>query len=176
MSDESISAATGLSLPWVRAIRAVESGGIPSAVRFEPRLFLRSRPDLASKIPYSGAADPLDHVAADTNRAAFEHARTLDADVAVRSSSWGSFQVLGAHLIEIAGPADLAVHAFDLAPADMSDRLLVHWIEANPKALAAAKAGDVDGWVLRYNGSAIGTPQHERYAGRMRRALAASTA
>lgn len=39
MSDASIAAATGIPVPFVRAIRAVESGGNPAAVRFEPHVF-----------------------------------------------------------------------------------------------------------------------------------------
>jgi len=41
MSDASIAAATGIPVSFVGAIRAVESGGDPSAVRFEPHVFWR---------------------------------------------------------------------------------------------------------------------------------------
>ena len=196
MSDESIAAATGLSLPFIAAIRAVESGGIASQCRFEPHVFRRIHggtvvsqlePKIATDalrmairasghVPFT--PDPLRHISLsryETDRSAFEFARGIDGAAAVRSASWGSFQVLGGHLLAIAGPdASMAVSAFDADPSGMSDRLLAHWIAANPAALAAAKRGDVDAWVQSYNGSAPGTPQHDHYAARMRTALAAA--
>lgn len=46
MSDAAIAAATGIPLNFARAIRAVESNGNPSAVRFEPHVFWKIRKGL----------------------------------------------------------------------------------------------------------------------------------
>lgn len=190
MSDSEIASRFGLALPWVQAIRAVESGSTPSAVRFEPHLFKREEPSAVRLMP-EGATDvdrgkawraglvPYTHgelraaspIRVETNRSAFERAYAISAAAAVRSTSWGSFQVLGAHLLGLHnGHPTTAVAAFDADPARESDRLLIAWLTANPKALAAAKAHDVVEWVHRYNGST--GPAAERYIMRMRGALA----
>lgn len=169
MSDATIAAATGLAPRVIAAIRAVESGGSSSAVRFEPHVFLRTRPDLASRIPYTpGETSAASPVRAETARSAFDRAFALDPANAVRATSWGSFQVLGGHLLALASSPAAAVALFDASPAPVSDRLLVSWLEANPAALAAARAGDWLTFVQRYNGCGSNC---ERYLTRFRAAL-----
>jgi hypothetical protein len=63
--------------------------------------------------------------------------------------------------------ANAAVAAFDADPADVSDKLLAAWLVANPKALAAAKADDVEEFVRRYNGG-----PNPGYCAKMRKAFA----
>jgi hypothetical protein len=98
--------------------------------------------------------------ASETVRSAFEFARKIDALVAVLASSWGSYQQLGGnfpHALERpmrnAVEANAAVAAFDADPAGVSDKLLAAWLLQNEKALAAAKRGDVEEFVRRYNGA-----------------------
>lgn len=174
MSDASLSSATGLSTRTIAAIRAVESGGTASAVRFEPHVFLRARPDLVRSIPYTpGATRAASSVRAETDRSAFARAFALDSANAVRSTSWGAFQVLGGHLLALASSPAAAVALFDASPQATSDRLLLSWLEANPAALAAARAGDWLAFVQRYNGCGSNC---ERYLTRFRAALVSSAA
>lgn len=192
MSDSEIAAAFDLSLPFVQAIRAVESGGIPSAVRFEPhvwkrfhpdtvRLLTRGGPDLdrlaawkAGLIPYTpGELRSASPIRAETDRAAFQRAFAIDPAAAIRSTSFGSFQVLGAHLLGLHnGDPAAALAAFDANPARESDRLLIAWLHANPAAVTAARERNVVEWVRRYNGSTGAAAV--KYIGRMHRALAAA--
>lgn len=177
MTDSSIAIATGIPLPFVAGIRATESGGNSRVVRFEPHLFARFRPTSirtlhptpgaafvtgdeerraawdAGFIPYThGATRAASDSKLETGRVAFECAYRIDGDAAVRSTSWGSFQVLGGHLLGMAKTAAAAVSLFDADPDRVSDELLVRWLRANPKALEAAKNGGIDEFIHRYNG------------------------
>ena len=179
MSDADIVRATGIPLAFVAGIRATESNGNPSVVRFEPHLFRKYHPDAvrvlsptpggwpsadderraawaAGCVPYTrGAKRAASDSRLETGRDAFEHAYAIDAVAAVRSTSWGAFQVLGGHLLVLFGAPQKAVPAFDSDPAGVSDRLLVQWLHANPRALDAAKRGDVDMFIHLYNGCAL---------------------
>lgn len=180
MSDADIVRATGIPLPFVVAVRATESGRNPAVVRFEPHLFERWHPDnvvrlsptpgaafvsgdderravwISGLIPYThGATRAASDSRLETGREAFEHAYRIDSVAAVRSTSWGAFQVLGAHLLALFGAPQKAVPAFDADPAGVSDRLLVQWLHANTRALEAAKAGRIDEFIHRYNGCPI---------------------
>ena len=202
MSLQDVADRTGCPLRFLVGVRAVESGGNPRAVRLEPHLVLRHRPDLvvtisrgtppaeaarlraearaANKVPYTpgrmrdGKPRAASSVREETDRDAFEFARKLDALVAVLSSSWGSYQQLGASFphalgkpMRTAAEANAAVAAFDANPQDVSDKLLAAWMLSNPKALAAAKEGNVEEFVRRYNGG-----PNPGYCEKMRKAFA----
>lgn len=175
MSDDDIMRATGITRPFLAGIRATESGGKPGVVRFEPHLFRRFHPDsvrvlpldaadadrvaawnagLIPHTPHEGGPEHKSLVRVETNRDAFEHAYKIDAVAAVRSTSWGTWQVLGGHLLALwpNRPPSHAVAAFEADPAGISDRLLVAWLHANPRALEAAVREDVDGFIHYYNG------------------------
>ena len=135
----------------------------------------------AGKIPYTpgrmrdGKPRSASSSREETDRPAFEAARKLDAGAAVVSSSWGSYQQLGGAFeralslnpMKNTNDANAAVAAFDADPADVSDKLLAAWLIANPKALAAAKADDVEEFVRRYNGG-----PNPGYCAKMRKAFA----
>jgi len=141
MSLQDVANITGCPLRFLVAVRVVESNGNPHAVRFEPHLFKRYRPELvveiprgtdpaeatrlrgaawaANKVPYTpgrmrdGTPRSASGSAAETNREAFESARKLDPVSAVLSSSWGSYQQLGGAFSRALhmGPIDTAVEA-----------------------------------------------------------------
>lgn len=168
MIDAALSSATGIPERVIRAIRMVESGGRdPHAIRFEPHLFRRRRPDLASRIPYTGPGPS--HVRSETDRGAFERAAALDLHAAVLSTSWGAYQVLGARLVA-ALPGDDAsdVATFWGRPDGASGELFVAWVRANPRILVPARATppDFDGIARAYNGAGAAP----RYAERLRAA------
>lgn len=187
-----------LDARWVHAIRKVESNGKPNAVRFEPHVYKDRRPDLVldisrdtsdeiatpirlrawstGLIPYTpgrthdGKPRRASSSKAETDRTAFQHAYQLDAAAAVESSSFGLYQVLGGHLLKLYGTPALGLQAFDANPTAASEALLVSWLQANPAALAAAKRGDVETWVARFNGSSGASAAS--YIARFRDALA----
>lgn len=211
MSDQDIAHETGLPLLVVQAFRATESGGIASAVRFEPHLFLRTHPEygvflnradpqLAAKrhdaaahgeVPYThGATRAASDSRVETDRAAFERAYHLAPDTAVRSTSWGAFQVLGGTALDRLPPRSALypspasfVAAFDAAPMAVSDALLTRYLLSRPAIVAAAKRCDWRAVVHMYNGcplecaadgTVIGDGKCARYLERFRRALAAA--
>jgi len=206
-------------LAMLVAIRTVESGGNPRAMRFEPHLFKMRRPkDVLSlpRIPLlrtnATAAEQVAHVVElekiaaeraearahglvpytpgydhagkphaasssgdETGRAAFEFARRIDSSDAVLSSSWGSYQELGAALDEVSTAhrlldgddrdADACVAAFDRDPASVSTALLNRWLRMHHRCCEAMRAGDFDAVVRFYNGGA-----NPSYVVRMKRA------
>mgnify|MGYP003654731148 FL=1 len=146
----------GIPPAVLQAVREVESGGDAKAVRFEPHIFLRLRPDLAGQIDYTpGRGVVWSTTGRETSRRAFERASLLDPDAAVRASSWGAFQVLGSHLLagHDGGPLD-AVEAFDNDPQGKSAALLARWFKSNPRARLAANRTppDFEDLARCYNG------------------------
>ena len=150
-SDADLAAQAQIPVGVLQAIRSIESGAHANAVRFEPNLFIRQVPTATSSVPYTPARGQVDLTPAHTNRAAFEHARTINEQAAIRSASWGLYQVLGQHLLSVA-PSN-PVGTFDSDPAGTSDRMLVSWFAHNPNAAAAARALNFSDLAYRYNGS-----------------------
>ena len=153
MTDEEVARAAGIPVALAYAIRVVESGKRPHphAVRFEPVLFHKHRPDLAAKFPYT----PPKGTAEQTGRAALDRAMALDPQAAVESSSFGSYQDLGRVLLSVTGlPPREAVAAFDADPDGFSARMLVRWLKLRPKFLEEANepAPNFDRLGMLYNG------------------------
>lgn len=150
LTDDELAGQAHIPVGVLQAIRSIESGGHANATRFEPNLFLRLVPGAA--VPYTpGPTQAASHVASETNRAAFERARRINENAAIRSTSWGLYQVLGQHLLTVA-PSN-PVGTFDADPQGTSDRLLVAWFASNPRAAAAARELNFPELALRYNGS-----------------------
>ena len=135
LSDAQIAKRAGIPTRVLRAIRHVESRGKPSAVRFEPHLFFRHRPDLRNQVPYTPSERGYSTVRSETNRQALEHAMTLDADSAIRSTSFGSYQVLGGHLLTAYGnDPHVAYNSFRQRPREASDLMVAAWFQDNKRA------------------------------------------
>jgi hypothetical protein len=167
VTDQELAARAGIPLRILLAIRAVESGGSASAVRFEPRLFHRDTDGrFRAQVPWSSEMAARDLPRSEVDRAAFERAFRYDPVVAVRSSSWGAYQVLGGHLLRVTGlsPAQ-AVAVFDREPERIGREMFISWMRDSPAAQAAAQAGDIETLARLYNGS-------QRWAEAVRRALA----
>jgi hypothetical protein len=151
-TDEELASDANIPVRVLQAIRSIESGGNVAAIRFEPHLFLRRVP--GAQIPYTrGPTMAASRVGSETNRAAFDRARAINEDAAIRSTSWGLYQVLGSHLLT-AYPSD-PVGSFFANPREASDRLLISWFRANPQAAAAARALNFTELARRYNGSSL---------------------
>ena len=130
----------GVEPDVLRAFREVESGGASSAVRFEPHLFFRSRPDTKSQIPFTPTAGGYSLTASETNKAAFERAYKIDPVAAIKSTSWGLFQVLGGTILPAYGNSPSKfLRAFNREPEDFSFKSVEMWFAANPAAAEAAK-------------------------------------
>lgn len=152
LTDTQLAAEAGIPVGVLRAIRSVESGSNPAVIRFEPHLFLRHVP--GAPIPYTrGPTMAASRVASETNRAAFERARAINEQAAIKSTSWGLYQVLGQHLLNLF-PRD-PVGSFYADPQGASDRLLVAWFDSRPAAAAAARALNFTELARLYNGSAV---------------------
>jgi hypothetical protein len=186
VTDAHLANDAGIPVPVLRAIRHVESGASPSAVRFEPHVYWRLKLGLSqratgaqvaaaipsggqSQVPYTpGPTRAASAVGSETNRAAFNRAFAISPANAVRATSWGSYQVLGGHLLPMFGnDANRAVQAFDASPAAVSERLIVAWMNANPVARVYARSLDFARFASRYNGCDMPC---DLYAGRLRAA------
>ena len=158
MTDQELADRAGIPLRILLAIRAVESGGSASAVRFEPHLFHRDTGGrfTRAQVPWTPAPGrgSVSLTPSETNRAAFERAFRLEPRIAVTSSSWGAYQVLGRHLLAVRGPdPDRAVAAFDADPVHVGEEMFLSWMRGNPAAQTAARAGDIARLAELYNGS-----------------------
>lgn len=144
----------GIDPKVLLAIQKVESSSSPAKVRFEPHLFHRdTNSRYLGQIPWTKSRGNVSLVSSETNRAAFERAYRIDPSIAVRSTSWGRFQILGSAGISIYGSPPAFVAAFDEDPDFVSDRLLAKWFSSRPAAIAAANAKDWRRLALLYNGS-----------------------
>lgn len=151
-ADRSIAQTLGVEPEVIVAFRQVESVGATNAVRFEPHLFLRAKPQYRGQIPYTITEMGYSITPSETSRSAFQRAFALEPDLAVACTSWGAFQVLGEHLLKLErNPAD-AVRLFDADPITISDKLVIAWFRANPLALLSAKQKNWADLARRYNG------------------------
>lgn len=170
-----VEAANSLGIPVevIQTIESVESGGRPSAIRFEPHLFLRHRPSLCCDIPFTRGPKGFSVTRSETDQSAFEHAFELDPEAAVKSTSWGLYQVLGSHLIKAyGGSPQLGVDSFYADPLEASYKMLVSWFKGNRRALDAARAKDWAELAKRYNGPG----NAEKYSAALEREYAKVTA
>jgi len=151
-SDVAVAEKAGIPVDVLRAFRLTESGGRADAIRFEPHLFLRKRPDLKSQIPFTPGPKNFSVTRSETNKAAFDIAFSLDPEVAVRSASWGLYQVLGGYLLKAYGDPKTAVDKFYKDPETASDMTVAAWFADNPRAVAAANDKDWRELTRRYNG------------------------
>lgn len=179
ISDSELARLAGVSVPVLKAIRTVESRGAAGTLRFEPHVFLRDTSPVCrdrtppctateiianaiyspSQIPYTPGTTgcrisrAASCIPAETNRTAFQRAFALDPRAAVRATSWGTYQVLGNKLLPLYdNDPGRAVAAFWANPTDVSNRMLVRWMNDNPRAVEAANELDWYGFVSRYNG------------------------
>ncbi|HEY5657771.1 MAG TPA: N-acetylmuramidase domain-containing protein [Myxococcota bacterium] len=152
-TDDVLASRAGIPVRILRAIRLLESGGRPSATRFEPHVFNRlTQNRYASQIPFT--RDPVRRVSlvrSETNRAAFERASRFDREAAIRATSWGLYQVLGGHLLSVASGEPVAY--FDRDPETVSAEMLASWFRSRPAAVRAAQAGNISELARLYNGS-----------------------
>jgi hypothetical protein len=138
-------------------------GGRPSALRFEPHLFLRKVPGAA--IDYTPGSDfcpekrngkcidTVSYVGSETNRSAFEKAYAIDPQAAIRSTSFGSFQVIPAGNLEhLSEDPQAFLDRFDNEPESLSYDMLEAFIEADPRLVEAAENQDWRTFARIYNG------------------------
>ena len=151
----------GVEYQVIQAIEAVESGGNPSAVRFEPHIWHKKYSefgvsvadrDLMSFTPNSDV--PFSKVASETNEAAFNRALEINPALAVHSTSFGLYQVMGYNFADYKTTAKQKVEGFRADPELVSYGLLLKWFEGNPKAKQAAKDKDFMLLAKYYNGPA----------------------
>ncbi|MCK6528772.1 N-acetylmuramidase domain-containing protein [Myxococcota bacterium] len=145
-----VSAQTGVPADILAAILDIESGGRDVQRGTSDRLIVRFEPHLFKRL--TGASPPADG----TNLAAFTAASKVDLAAAIRSASWGGWQVLGGHLLHLAGGDAERALAMTRGTrdelADVADRMAVRWWAASPRAVEAAQRRDLRAVALAYNG------------------------
>lgn len=162
-----LAAKVGLTETILKAIREVESKGNLTAIRFEPHIFLRYRKDLSNVIPYKPLSDIVatDYTPSHTNKKAFDRAFKLDGPAAIKSTSFGLYQIVSKFADLSKSSSDIIKNAlknqesaqnfvnfFYQKPLYVSDQLLIAWFSANPTAAKYAKQKNWKEFALRYNG------------------------
>lgn len=151
-----LAADAGIPVPVLEALREVESSGKANVLRFEPHIFIRLRPELEAQIPYTRGRVVWSTIATETDNEAFAHAYSLHKEAAVKSTSWGAYQVMGSHLLSLHdGKPDDALAEFALDPEGTSAALLARWFKHNQRARRAANSEPPNfaALALAYNGS-----------------------
>ena len=150
----------GCDVPTIRAIRAVECGGEAydtvgrPKILFEPHLFSRftqkrydvSHPQLSHPRNPDGYSASLDDVWAQ-----LAEAYELDADAALRSTSWGGFQILGDNHGVCGFPSASAFVADYCQSEDHQLKAFELFVHANHLE-ASLHARDWAAFATRYNG------------------------
>ena len=147
-----VASRVGLPVRLLMAFIKVESNGkiaTPNLVRFEPHLFLSTkarrkswaRPDLKGKIPYTlRDTRPqgqrvsnwfVSKIKSETNRRALDRAFALDKTAAIRSTSFGAFQVMGIHLLKLFSDPQKALEQYDKDPEGVGDAMIGSWMQEN---------------------------------------------
>ena len=120
----------------------VESGGSASAIRFECHRFRKLDRVGGLKIPCTiKKGDSFSRVRAESGAAAFKRAYALNPVAAVKSTSYGLFQIMGGYLL--AGVNEDPVEAlkiFEKKPKEVSLQLLVLWFKDPNWGSRAAKS------------------------------------
>lgn len=167
----------GLTVAHLNTIREVESTGsgfMPDGkrpkVQYEPHIMYRritakfgkaradkelaAHPDLVAL--KAGSYNSLEREDQDMDRAA----RLIDRDCALESASWGAFQVMGFNWKDM-GLASIQKFV-NLAYTDAGQlEMLVRFLKANPKILAAAKSLDWTTFARLYNGPAYAANNYD---------------
>jgi hypothetical protein len=165
--DELNRAAAEIGIPprVLLAVRKTESSGRYNVLRFEPHLYLRKRPDLTGTIPFTPGPRRFSVTRSETNKDAFLFAYGLDKDIAVRSTSFGAYQVLGGYLIAAYGSPAKGWEMFQKEPKVASEKTLIAWFKDNPRAVRAANDLDFTKFAQRYNGMG----NYEAYAKKIKK-------
>jgi hypothetical protein len=167
-----VATSLGIEPEALEALRHVETGSRsrPDLTRFEPHVFLRKRPDLKGQIPYTrGSRGAWSTTAAETNRAAFDHAFSLAPQDAIESTSWGLWQVMGWALLRHWPDPTEATLNFFASPEAVSYAVFATWVRENPRFLSAIRDKDWVRVARIYNGNG---PNVLRYSSAMREAYA----
>ena len=170
---EAIAAATGVPRDVLAAFAVVESRGNDAAVRFECHRWNDRAADRGlPTVPCTLGPGGWSVTRAQTDRAAAFRAISIDPRLAVESSSWGRYQVMGYTVLSVTGwtPAQFLEY-FEADPAAVSDEIVIGWFGQNPGAVRAAKRRDLLLLATLYNGPGQG----EHYAGLMAEVLGRET-
>jgi hypothetical protein len=157
-ASEIISLADQIGIPpaVVAAFRAVESGGRPSAIRFEPHLFNAKS---NAKVPFTKTpGQSFSSVASETNKSAFERAYKINKRLAIESSSFGLYQVVVKNAPSIwkepriKDNPDNFLSIFNSNPIEISNLLVKAWFQGSTRAKGAANRLDFASLASAYNG------------------------
>lgn len=151
------------------AIKKIEVGQRGArSMRFEAHIFLgiaamsnvyypkprKGRPDLRGKISYTPRANNkeeskiwyISRLRNESNRAAFNKAFDLDPAIAMQSTSYGKFQIMGHILLRMYNFDPIKAQAeFDKDPDTHSDKMFITFIKRNGRLRRTIEAGQKTG-------------------------------
>ncbi len=131
-----------LDVTTLMAFVKVESGGSASAIRFECHRFRELDKVNGLKIPCTiKKGDSFSRVRAESGAAAFKRAYALNQVAAVKSTSYGLFQIMGGYLLAgVNEEAAEALKLFEKKPKEVSLQLLVLWFKDSNWGSRAAES------------------------------------
>jgi len=151
--DEQLAKQIGIPVNVLRSFRLIESGRYgASALRFEPHLWHRT---LGSDPPSGFTRNSevvYSKVKTETNKAAFVAAYNVNKKVAVESTSFGLYQVLGIQGIRAYGSPSSFWSGFQSNPLEASNKMVIEWFSRSPRARKAANNLDFTKLAEAYNG------------------------
>jgi hypothetical protein len=163
--DQALADSIGIPVNILRAVRAVESGAKANVLRFEPHVWKKKSYGGDGTYPVTGFTPAYNSegkllsyslTPSETNRDAFLTNYAINPTLAVKSTSFGFYQVLGNKGIKQYGSAAAFWNAFQADPAKASDKMLKQWFAESSKARKAANVTPVPDFVKlaeAYNGS-----------------------
>ena len=149
-----------IDIEVIQAIAQVESGGKKGIVmRFEAHLFHRNASATEkAKVPYTHPGPDVDgtysRVKSESDVNAFNRAYAVNKKIAIQSTSFGAYQVLGQTLLDSFGPdPDRALQAYYDDPDGVAYILLEGWFKkAGGAVKKAAQEKDFVRFAQTYNG------------------------
>lgn len=159
----------GIEPAMLAAIRAVESGGNPSARNFLPNKFNKGITDPSKKLPFTPGGPNKNYsfstTPSETGKAAFEKAFSINKKLAIESAAWGKYQVVVAGVankVWATYTPDTFMNEYNTNPEKLSDFLTLAWWQNSPNAKQAANSNDFAKLARIYNGP---TYEREHYDG-----------
>jgi len=197
---EKIAKETKMPPRLMMAIKKIEAGRRgPRSMRFEAHIFLgiaamsnvyhpkprKGRPDLRGKISYTPRAKNkeeskiwyISRLRNETNRAAFNKAFELDPAIAMQSTSYGKFQIMGHILLRMYNFDPIKAQAeFDKDPEMHSDKMFITYIKRKGRLRRTIEAGmktgnyDFERIGRQYNGDKRPITDPESYSAKLKKA------
>ena len=155
-----LSAEIGLDPEIVYAIVMTESGGNPCAIAFNGDNFMTHLSDADKETARAEGFTETEQAftggdistRSGSGYTAYDKARDIDPEAAIRALAMGRYQVLGNNIYDDYGSASAIESAFTSNCDSFSDDVFVLWWSGKGSLIRSANSGDIGELVTRYYG------------------------